>query len=232
MRWQPSACLCGLALFAAGCSAPSGPITAERSRDVMLPVSTHTIVGRVPRAATLESLLRQNQVQADVASSAVGAVQGIFDPKHLKADRSYRLVRTLDGLFREFQYQIDAEKFLRIVFKSRQTEGAPEFDVAVVPYPKEVEVDAITAEISKEHSSLIGALNSIGENLQLALSLADIFGGEVDFNSELQRGDRFTLLFERIMRDGQFAGYGDIQGAILETGKRSLTGVRFMGADG
>jgi murein DD-endopeptidase MepM/ murein hydrolase activator NlpD len=31
------------------------------------------------------------------------------------------------------------------------------------------------------------------------------------------------------MRDGQFAGYGDIQGAILETGKRRLTGVRFLG---
>jgi hypothetical protein len=98
-------------------------------------------------------------VQADVASSAVGAVQGIFNPKHLKADRSYRLVRTLDGLFREFQYQIDAEKFLRIVFKTVRTEGEPEFDVAVVPYPKRIEVDAITAEISKEHSSLIGALN-------------------------------------------------------------------------
>ena len=34
------------------------------------------------------------------------------------------------------------------------------------------------------------------------------------------------------MRDGQFVGYGDIQGAVLETGRRRLTGVRFVGADG
>ena len=187
----------------------------------------------MPRAATLESLLRQNQVQADVASSAVGAVQGIFNPKHLKADRSYRLVRTLDGLFREFQYQIDAEKFLRIVFKNRPYGRRRRSSTwRSCRIRNRSRSDAITAEISKEHSSLIGALNAIGENVQLALSLAEIFGGEVDFNSELQRGDRFTLLFERIMRDGQFAGYGDIQGAILETGKRRLTGVRFLGADG
>ena len=221
-----------LALFAAGCSAPAGRIVSERRQDVRLPISTRTFEGRVPRAATLESLLRQNQVQGDVAASAVAAVRGIFNPKNLKADGSYRLVRTLDGLFREFQYQIDAERFLRIVFTDRRNDGEPQFDVAVVPYPKQVEVDAITAEISKEHSSLIGALDAIGENVQLALSLADIFGGEVDFNSELQRGDRVTVLFERIMRDGQFAGYGDIQGAILENGKRRLTGVRFVGANG
>jgi len=221
-----------LALFAAGCSSPAGQVMAARSRDVLLPLTTNTIVGRVPRAATLESLLRQNQVQSDVASSAVDAVRGIFNPKNLKADRSYRLVRTLDGLFREFQYQIDAERFLRIAFKEKRAEGEPQFDVAVVPYPKTLEVDAITAEISKEHSSLTGALDAIGENVQLALSLADMFGGEVDFNTELQRGDRVTVLFERIMRDGQFAGYGDIQGATLENGKRHLTGVRFVGANG
>jgi len=234
MRLRALTILCALAVFSARCSSPSARIVAvaEGGRDVLLPISTSTFEGRVPRAATLEGLLRQNQVERDVASSAVEAVRGIFNPKSLKADRSYRLVRTLDGLFREFQYQIDAERFLRIAFKDHRTEGEPQFDVAVVPYPRQVELEAITAEISQEHSSLIGALDAIGENVQLALSLADIFSGEVDFNSELQRGDRVTVLFERIMRDGQFAGYGDIQGAILENGKRRLTGVRFLGANG
>jgi murein DD-endopeptidase MepM/ murein hydrolase activator NlpD len=224
--------LCVLAFVAAGCSRSAGPIVTGHAGDVLLPLDTSTIVGRVPRAATLEGLLRQNQVQGDVASSMVGAVRGIFDPKHLKADRSYRLVRTLDGLFREFQYQIDTERFLRIAFKNRLTAGEPQFDVTVVPYPKQVEVEAISAEISKDHPSLIGALNAVGGGIQLALSLAEMFSGEVDFNTELQRGDRVTVLFERVVRDGQPATYGDIQGAILETGHRRLTGVRFVGADG
>lgn len=117
MSLRASTFLLVVAAFAAGCSTPSGRIVAERSRDVLLPITTNTIEGRVPRAATFESVLRQHRVEGDVASSAVGAARGVFDLKNLKANRSYRLVRTLDGLFREFQYQIDAEKFLRIAFK-------------------------------------------------------------------------------------------------------------------
>ena len=50
-------------------------------------------------------------------------------------------------------------------------------------------------------------------NIQLAMALADLFGGQIDFNSDLQPGDRFELLFEKSTRDGQFAGYGNILGA-------------------
>ena len=37
-----------------------------------------------------------------------------------------------------------------------------------------------------------------GETVQLALGLAEIFGGEIDFNSDLQPGDRIDVLFERV----------------------------------
>jgi hypothetical protein len=33
----------------------------------------------------------------------------------------------------------------------------------------------------------------------------------VDFNVDLQPGDRIDVLFERAMRDGEFVGYGDIK---------------------
>jgi murein DD-endopeptidase MepM/ murein hydrolase activator NlpD len=40
-----------------------------------------------------------------------------------------------------------------------------------------------------------------------------MFGGQIDFNSDLQPGDWFEVLFEKSTRDGQFAGYGSIVGA-------------------
>ena len=59
--------------------------------------------------------------------------------------------------------------------------------------------------------------------MQLALAMAEIFGGEVDFNSDLQPGDRFDVLFERATRDGEFVGYGDIKAAVLVNAGRRLT---------
>ena len=81
-------------------------------------------------------------------------------------------------------------------------DGAPAFDVAVVPYPKEIVVDTVSTEITREHSSLVTSLEARREGLQLALLLADILGGEVDFNSELRTGDRIDALFERVKRNG------------------------------
>jgi hypothetical protein len=127
----------------------------------------------------------------------------VFNPRQLRADQPYQLSRSLDGLFREFRYEIDASKFLRVVRRAVGGDGQPQFAVEVVEYPRAVQLVATSAEISKEHNSLSSALDAAGENIQLALALSDIFGGEVDFNSDLQRGDRFEVLFERVMRDGQ-----------------------------
>ena len=132
----------------------------------------------------------------------------MFNPRRLRADRPYRLVLSFDGFLREFEYQIDTDKFLRII--SRDHERPEVLDAEVLPFEKESNVLAIRGDIDAEHSSLIAAMGETGENIQLAMALADIFGGQIDFNSDLKQGDRFELLFEKSTREGQFAGYGNI----------------------
>jgi murein DD-endopeptidase MepM/ murein hydrolase activator NlpD len=65
--------------------------------------------------------------------------------------------------------------------------------------------------------------------MQLALDLAGVFAGEVDFNTELQPGDGFQLLLDKRYRqeDDTFAGYGPILGAVLENDGRLIRAIRF-----
>ena len=230
-RWQVVVYLA--AGLAAACAATPDREASQR-HDVVLPRDTDIVEGRVPRAATLETLLRQHQIEPMLAAALTMAVtdSDVFNPRHLRADRSFRLTRTLDGLFREFQYQINANEFLRVAFRERRPDGQPAFDVAVVPYPRVVKIDAASVEITKERPSLIAAFNNAGENTQLALLLADVFSGEIDFNSELQPGDTASVLFERVHRDGSVATYGDLQAAVLEHEGKRLVAVRFPGRDG
>jgi len=209
-------------------SVPDG----TRRGDVVLSRDSHETLARVPANATLETLLRQNNIPADVTAAVVAAVGKVFNPRGLRAGETYQLSRTLDGLFREFRYPIDADRLLRVVSLDRTGDGQPELDVTVVPVPKTVELSAISAEISRDHSSIVGTFDAAGENVQLALKLAEIFGGEVDFNSDLQPGDRLTVLFERVFRNGSASGYGDVKAAVLHTGGRDVTAVRFLDADG
>lgn len=179
--------------------------------DVILPPETEVIESRVPRHATLDSLLREHRFAPELISAAVESAAAVFNPRHLRADRPYRLVRSLDGWLREFVYEIDTDHFLRIVNLDR---SRPEvLDAQVLPFEKDIEVVAIRGEIDASRPSLIAATDATGERVELAMALADIFSGQIDFDSELQPGDGFEVLFEKATRAGEFAGYGSIIGA-------------------
>lgn len=191
-----------------------------------LPLETETIEARVPRHATLNSVLRQHALSTTLVDAAVQSAASVFNLRELRADRPYRLVRSLDGLLREFEYQIDADRFLRIINRDR---AQPEvLDAEVLPYEKETSIVAIRAEIDGARPSLIAAVDGAGERVQLAMSLADIFGGQIDFESDLQPGDHFDVLFEKSTHEGQFAGYGHILGARVLADGRQHQAFRFV----
>ncbi len=201
------------------CTAPQ-PARPAPAADVHLPRETETIESTVPRHATLDGLLRAHQLQESLVIEAVSVARGVFDPRHLRADRPYRLVRSLDGFLREFEYQIDADRFLRIVNRDR---AKPELlDAQVLQYDKQTAVVAIDARIDAAHSSLISSIDAAGEKVQLAMELAEVFGGQVDFHTELRPGDTFRVLFEKSSHDGQFSGYGAILGASITVDCRPL----------
>ena len=194
MRRRLSFLTCA-ALLAVACSSQQ-PVGRAVSPvvDVVLKAEHAVIERTVPRNATLDSLLRQNQLSAELVDAVVRSATSVFNPRQLRAGRPYRLVLSFDGFLREFEYEIDADRFLRII--SRDRERPEVLDAEVVPIEKQSTVSAVRGEIDGGHSSLIAAMEETGENITLAMSLAEIFGGQIDFNSDLQPGDSFEVLFE------------------------------------
>ena len=192
------------------------------------------IEARVPRNATLASLLRAHEVSDDIVNHFVNAARSGFDLRRLKAEQPYKLELGLDGVIREFTYQIDADKFLKVVgttqaAASTETAAAavPEFDVQVLPYEKHRALVSIRGEISSSAPSLIAAVNAAGENIMLALELARIFEGDIDFSNDLQPGDSFELVFEKLVREGEFGGYGPIHAAQFTNGGKTFEAFRY-----
>jgi len=220
----------GLALVVSGCAGPADRLPRQAPRDIRLAPDGPSIDAKVPPNATFETLLKRNEVPADVTSSVLKAMGGVFNPRELRANQDYRITRTLDGLFREFRYQIDADRLLRVFARPAASDPGV-LSAEVITIPKEYKLDALAGEIGRGQS-LIGVLEAAGENVQLALELAAIFGGEVDFNSDLQPGDRFEILFERATRYGEFVGYGELKSAVLMNDGRRLTAVRTLDGDG
>lgn len=209
-----------------GCSRPPAADPLQRRAfDVVLAPDTLSVKGRVPRNATLETLLRTQEMRQELIPTIVSIAGQVFDPRRLRADQPFRLVRTVDGFLRQFEYEIDKDHFLRI--ESPPDRPPAELTAQLIPFQKERSMVSLRGEINQSASSLFAAMDAAGERPELSLELADIFGGEIDFNSDLQPGDTFSLAVEKVFREGQFSEYGAVQAAEFENDGRVLKAIRF-----
>lgn len=217
-------------LLIAGCTGIPVP---QATTSTVASVQVHEqaarlIEARVPRNATLASLLRAHEVSDDIVNHFVASARRQFDLRRLRAEQPYKLEISLDGVIREFTYQIDADRFLKVVgTDAARDEALPDFDAQVLSYEKHTALVSVRGEISAEAPSLIAAMNDTGENILLALELAKVFESEVDFANELQLGDSFEILFEKVLREGEFGGYGRVLAAQFTTGGQTLEAFRY-----
>lgn len=224
-----TAAVLGLALVAglgAACAPTSEPPKpAPRRPDVFLAREIESVAGRVPDRTTLADLLGASRLRADLIPAVVALTRTVFDPRKLKADHTYLIERSLTGLVRRFEYQIDEDRFLRVLGPSdRQPE---ELTVELVPYKKDRVPSRAHGEISAETPSLFEAMDKAGEGPDLSIALADVFGGEIDFHSELQPGDHFDVTFEKVFREGRFSSYGPVLAAEFWNDGRLLKAFRY-----
>src|SRR3954466_13512228 len=191
--------------------------------DIMLALETRVVSARVRAGATLAPLLRGQDVAAADAAAIVAQAASVFDLRKVRANQAYRLEATPGGTVRGFEYEIDGDRFLRVG-------RAPDTSLVarVLPIAKTRSLEVVAGQIDREHPSLVAALDAAGETIDLTLALADIFGGDIDFSTEVQPGDHFELTVEKQFRDDhQFAGYGPIQAAEFTNAGRRVRAMRF-----
>jgi len=191
--------------------------------DIALSLETTVISARVRAGATLASMLRAHDVAVPDVAAIVAQAGAVFDLRKVRANQPYRLETTHAGTVRGFEYEIDGDRFLRV---GRSPEH--ELVARVLPIAKTRSVETVRGQIDREHTSLVAALDAAGETIDLTLALADIFGGEIDFSTEVQPGDHFELTVEKQYRDGhQLAGYGPILAAEFTNAGRRVRAVRY-----
>jgi murein DD-endopeptidase MepM/ murein hydrolase activator NlpD len=196
--------------------------------DILLSLETTVVSSRVHAGATLASLLRAEHVALADTAAIVSQAASVFDLRKVRANQPYRLETTHTGTVRGFEYEIDGDRFLRVGRSPDQ-----ELVARVLPIPKTRSVVVVSGQIDREHTSLVAALDAAGETIDLTLALAEIFGGEIDFSTELQPGDRFELSVEKQFRDDhEFAGYGPILAAEFTNAGRHVQAMRFTPENG
>jgi len=190
---------------------PAAAATAEPFRIVRGTIARNTNLATALRAALSPAGIHQ----------LVEAARPAYDLARLSVGHPFGLALGPDGVIAAFTYGIDELRTLRV------TRRGADLSAEVLTRSYDVRVETAAGEI---RSSLFGAVTDAGEEDQLALDLADIFAWDVDFNTELQKGDAFRVAVEKLYLDGRFSRYGRIVSAELVRGPRTLRAVRFDGA--
>jgi murein DD-endopeptidase MepM/ murein hydrolase activator NlpD len=177
-----------------------------------------TVTPRATLARALSGTLSPGAIH-----DLVEASRPAYDLARLSVGRPFAALLDAEGLLQAFTYGIDELRTLRV------TRRGADLRAEVVSRRYDREVATVQASIT---SSLFNAVGAAGEDDQLALDLADIFAWDVDFNTEIQKGDSLRVAVEKLTLNGRFSRYGPILSAELVRGSRVLRAVRFEGAFG
>jgi murein DD-endopeptidase MepM/ murein hydrolase activator NlpD len=128
-----------------------------------------------------------------------------------------------DGELQRLSFLTARERQMRI---ERAGDG---FHAEERPAPLQTEISIRSGVIQ---SSLFGATDAAGIPDAVAMQLADIFAGDVDFHRELRKGDRFAVLYEQHRLNGRPVHAGRVLGAEFVNQGRVLRAVHYERANG
>jgi murein DD-endopeptidase MepM/ murein hydrolase activator NlpD len=187
--------------------APRAPVPAAASimaEPVEAKEAVRTVEGRVRKGTGFADNLAGAGLSAVQVREVVREVSPLLDFRRLRAGDLFTLSLGPGENLRRFTYRTGP---LEEIVLER---GPGEWRIERRHLPHETRVETVTGTIE---SSLFEALEKLGEKDRLTMDFVDIFAWDIDFANELQRGDTFGIVVEKIFRDGAFITYGRILGA-------------------
>lgn len=201
---------------------PFRPATAETTTVAPPPALVEEKIV-IPLRSNLADLLKKRGFTDREIHDLREAVKPVYDLGRIRAGQELRLASLPDGPWRRLEYDVDETRYLVV----RNGEGGVRAEIEYVPI--EFRPAVVTGVIE---DSLIAALNKAGEQDSLAIDLVErCFGWDIDFNTDLRKGDSFRVFVEKRFLDGRFAGYRDILAAEFINEGRVYRAFRFTYPD-
>lgn len=184
------------------------PTTVEElvveTAPVEAPSEATVIPDRLGRGDTLSSVLSRNGFSAADIHDVARALSAIMDVRHLRAGDELLLEYGGDG--EPSAIHLDRGDLRRIEL-TRSKLGWQSLS-------EEVELTRRAVSLSGMlEGNLFASMSRLGEGAQLTVAFANVFAWDFDFHTQSREGDRFALVVEKLYREGEFVGYGELRAA-------------------
>jgi murein DD-endopeptidase MepM/ murein hydrolase activator NlpD len=181
--------------------------------------STHLeFTGIVKKNETIYDIFKKNGLELKDITAVYRSSLNIFNLKKIRPGRSYILIADTDKRIRELRYAVSDHSYLTI---KRTQDG---IDSAIKEIAYERKIGFITGII---RDNLIAALGANSEYVRIAYDLSDIFAWDIDFTTDIRKGDRFKIVVEELWLGSVFKGFGDVIAVEFINNGRTYEAFRF-----
>ncbi len=235
-RWALIALLPLFAIFAAFGTAPdSSPVNIKIKtvrQDVTLPLAVRPVsqdeefwqMDQVRSDDTLANLFKRMTVRDEDAikflmiSPEARAINTALIPGH-----SIEIKTNLDGKLLHLEYEVDKEN---ILVANLTPQG---YQVATQKLLLQKHEMLSSARIV---DSLFSATDEAGIPDAIALQIAEIFSGDIDFVEDLREGDVLNVVYETFYNAGELMKVGNVLAVEFINSGKKYTAIRFGEAEG
>ena len=176
--------------------------------------------GKVRNGQFFSTLLTSLGLSASEAYNLAQACSDGVDVRTLRVGNSYKACYSAETL----QYLIyDRDRSSQIIFRCQ-----PPYEASV--YEKPVTVEQRYADVTISNSLWVD-MTDAGVSPNLILSLSDIYAWTVDFFG-LQKGDRFKVLYEEKICDGEVIAVDTVRYAVFTHNGSDYPAVMYNQKDG
>ncbi len=197
----PAILVCGLVAFfwtAGKAPFPENPGSLREKPGVKI------ISDCVQKGETLFKIFSKHDLQTEEVLPIRNASLNVHPVRTLHPGRPYQFEIEEDGSVSSFRYWIDDDSLLDI---RRDDNGFLARKEAIRYEKRTLVLEGVIED------NLVGSMGESRNNLPLALGLSDIYAWDIDFTSDLQKGDSYRIVVEGLYLDGQFRKFGKIQAA-------------------
>ena len=177
--------------------------------------------GKVRNGQFFSTLLTSLGLSASEAYNLTQACASVFDVRTLRVGNAYKAYFGAEDTLEYLVYERDRAS--RIIFKCK-----PSYQTWV--YEKPVSVEERYADVTIENSLWVD-MTEAGVSPNLILSLSDIYAWTVDFFG-LQKGDRFRVLYEERMCEGEVIAVDTVRYAIFTHNDVDYPAIMYNQKDG
>ncbi|PWB60008.1 MAG: peptidase M23 [Nitrosomonadales bacterium] len=178
---------------------------------------------RIQRGDTVSALLNRLDVNSEDVQSFLSEAQHAQALRQLKPGKTIQALTTQDGELLSLRYNHGGDSMLLV------EKRGDHFKTSEQPLPLERQVEMKSGRIT---SSLFAATDDARVPDAVAIQMADIFSTDIDFHRDLQRGDKFTLVYETFYNKGELVKTGRILAAEFINSGKVYRAVYFQGQDG